>query len=86
MLVYPDTKETPPCCMFPFLLGPLELMESVLQAPDLCFLFVQHHDKARVQLPLRHLLIHNLLLQPKNTFDCVEAVFFLFFFKYICWL
>lgn len=81
MQVYPDIKETTPCCMFSFLLGLLELMESVLQASDLCFLFVQHHNKTRVQLPLHRLLIQNLLLQPnemqtqKNGFDCVEAFF-----------
>lgn len=48
VLVYPDIKETTPCCMFSVLLGLLELMESVLQVSDLCFLFIQHHDKTRV--------------------------------------
>lgn len=42
----------------------LELAESILQASDLGLLLVQHHDKTWVQLPLQHLLILNLLLQP----------------------
>lgn len=84
MLGYPDLKETTPCCMFSFLLGLLELMESVLQASDLCFLFIEHHDETWVQLPLHQLLILNLLLQPSETqtqgktqslFDSIEAFF-----------
>lgn len=41
MLGCPDLKETTPCGMF----GLLQLMESVLQASDLCFLFIQHHHE-----------------------------------------
>lgn len=59
-----------PCWPFsPFLysllvIGLLELLEGILQVSDLCLLLIQHHDKTWVELPLQHLLILNLLLQP----------------------
>lgn len=56
--------------------GLLELADGVLQASDLGFLLIKHHDESRVQFLLKRFLIPNLLLQPgkkRHVHECARS-------------